>query len=123
MAKSLKTKNKAVKRRCRIVPKSYKEALAIAVLNGDKESLPILIDHLIEVGELHYSCNPDKGLIIKLKATVESLLHSCIIWSAGMDDIYEFIEARKLLEELNSSRSIKFNLKFDEINQILYQYT
>jgi hypothetical protein len=80
-------------------PHSTLESLAIAILHGDDSALLPLVDRLIEQGKLPNSASPNGQAVVYRKA-LEDCIDACRRWSAGMDEIYEFIEARKLLGEI-----------------------
>jgi hypothetical protein len=75
-------------------------SLATAVLRGDDAELPALVDRLVECGRLPVRATPGGGgRALRYRSALEGCLRACREWSVGLDDIYEFIEARKLLEE------------------------
>jgi hypothetical protein len=76
--------------------KTTGEALALAVLQGDDKALLPMVDRLIEQGKLPPNVSSN-GEAIKYRQALEACLDACQRWNAGMNDIYEFIEARKLL--------------------------
>lgn len=77
---------------------STEHILALAILSDDDAALPALVDRLIELGRLPAQVSPN-GKAIQYRQALESCLDACREWGAGMDNIYEFVAARELLEE------------------------